>query len=279
MNVRRFETPVIPYDATRFHSTADFYDRFRTPYPPELIAGIAARIGLGPGDRVLDLGCGPGPLALAFARLGLEVTAMDPEPSMLEAAGAAARAAGVALTLVQGSSYDLAPERLAPQLGRFRAVVMGRAFHWMDRPATLAALDPLIEAGGAVVLAGDRQLHGRLDVAPLLDRLAERHAPERQADRLLRRGPDWPPHEAVLLASRFRWLERRARIVEREVSTEEVVGLALSRSVTSPAALGPARPAFEAELRAELAALSPQGRFAQVVEIGAVLAFRQAPAA
>ena len=38
---------------------------------------------------MLDLGCGTGMLAVGFARLGMAVTAMDPEPDMLAANGAA----------------------------------------------------------------------------------------------------------------------------------------------------------------------------------------------
>jgi len=263
---------IIPFDPNRFRSTVDFYGRYRTPYPPELIAAVARRIGLEPGDRLLDLGCGPGPLAIGFAALGLDVTAMDPEPSMLEAARLGAEAAGVRLTLVEGSSYDL-----SPALGRFRAVVMGRAFHWMDRTATLDALDRLIEPGGAVALLGDRRVHSSPDYHPLLDELARRHAPGRSADRATRRSPDWVPHEVVLLSSPFRWLERTGRILRRERGIDDVVGLALSRSVTSPAALGAAREAFEEELRAGLARLAPDGTFRDVTEVGAVIAFRDAP--
>ncbi|MBB3770731.1 SAM-dependent methyltransferase [Angulomicrobium tetraedrale] len=266
------EPEIIPFDPSRFRSTAAFYDRYRLPYPPELIACVALRLGLALGDRVLDLGCGPGPLAIAFAQRAYDVTAMDPEPSMLEAARLGAVAAEVRLTLIEGSSYDL-----SPALGRFRAVLMGRAFHWMDRVATLKALDALVEPEGAVVLMGDRRLHAVPDYHAVLDKLAEKHAPARYADRKLRRGPDWVPHEAVLLASPFAWLERTGRIVARERRIDEVVGLAFSRSLTSPAALGAARPAFEAELRTNLARLAPEGVFHDVVEVGAVMAFRQAP--
>lgn len=37
-----------------------------------------------PGMKILDIGCGPGNFSLAFARLGAEVTALDPAPKMLE---------------------------------------------------------------------------------------------------------------------------------------------------------------------------------------------------
>ena len=62
---------------------------------------------------------------------------------MLAAAEAAAKAAGVPLTLWQGGSYDLTPGH-GTLSGWSR---IGRAFHWMDRLATLAMLDRIIDAG------------------------------------------------------------------------------------------------------------------------------------
>jgi 2-polyprenyl-3-methyl-5-hydroxy-6-metoxy-1,4-benzoquinol methylase len=79
------------FDPHRFRSTVPFYAAHRVPYPQALIAFVAERCRLGRGSPVLDLGCGPGPLAVAFARLGCAVTAMDPSPDML---AAAARHAG-----------------------------------------------------------------------------------------------------------------------------------------------------------------------------------------
>ena len=262
---------IVPFEPRRFRSTVDYYGRYRVPYPDELIAGVAARVGLAAGEAVLDLGCGPGPLAVAFARLGARVTAMDPEPDMLAAAGEAAAQAGVHIERVQGSSYDLTPE-----LGRFRLVTMGRSFHWMDRAATLGTLDRLVLPGGAVALFRDRPVSSAPDWRPLLETLGERFSPERWADRQRRQKPDFPPHEAVLLHSPFSYLERVSRIVERRIDADAIVGRAYSMSVTSPEALGPAREAFEAALRDELARLAPDGTFTEIVEIDALLAFRDA---
>jgi predicted RNA methylase len=82
------------YEPRRFKSTVAWYGRYRLAYPDRLIARVAGLAGLEPGDAVLDLGAGTGMLAVPFARLGLAVTAMDPEPAMLAAAAAAAAAAG-----------------------------------------------------------------------------------------------------------------------------------------------------------------------------------------
>src|SRR5580704_3628268 len=95
------------YEPRRFKSASPFYERYRLGYPGRLIRRVIALAGLRSGDPVLDLGTGPGLLAVPFARAGMTVTAADPEPTMLEAAGAAAQAAGAELTLWQGGSYEL----------------------------------------------------------------------------------------------------------------------------------------------------------------------------
>lgn len=55
---------------------------------------IVAR--LGPGDRVLDVGCGTGSLALLMARKGCQVTGIDVSPAMLAQAQERLRVAGLA---------------------------------------------------------------------------------------------------------------------------------------------------------------------------------------
>ena len=259
----------IPFEARRFQSTAAYYLRYRVPYPDSLIARVAERSGLKSGDRVLDLGCGPGQLGIAFARLGATVTAMDPEPEMLAAAQDGAREAGVNVILRQDSSYDLGPE-----IGKLHLCVMGRSFHWMDRPATLSALDNLIEPGGAVVLFHDKNVLATPDWRSIIDRLTETFSPDRRADRLMRKSKQWAPHEAMLLNSPFRNLERIGIVRERILDIEDIVGRVYSMSSTSPQALGDKAGEFEAALRAELLQVAPDGRLSEIVESAGLLAFR-----
>ncbi len=125
-------------------------------------------MGLSAGERMLDLGCGPGQLGIAFARLTkAAVIGLDPEPEMLEAAEADAVAAGVDIALIRGSSYDL--DRTRP----LKMTVMGRSFHWMDRSATLKALDEITVADAAVVLFGDRHISSTPDWRQAVNTLAE----------------------------------------------------------------------------------------------------------
>jgi 2-polyprenyl-3-methyl-5-hydroxy-6-metoxy-1,4-benzoquinol methylase len=261
---------VVTFEPNRFRSTAAYYTRYRVPYPDELILRITERTGLKPGGRLLDLGCGPGQLGIAFARLsGANVTGMDPEPEMIATAAQDAGEAGVAITLRQGSSYDLGPD-----LGKLHLTVMGRSFHWMDRPTTLEVLDTLIEPGGAVVLFHDRHIASSPNWRAVLRQLTETFSPERHSEQMLRRGPDWLPHEAILLRSPFRKLERIGVLRERMLTIEDVIGRALSSSVTSPQALGERTAEFEEALRSELLRIAPDGPLTEIVEVNGLMAFR-----
>lgn len=259
----------VPFEPHRFRSTAPYYARHRVPYPEALVAFVADRCGLTRESRVLDLGCGPGQLAVGFARLGAAVTAMDSEPEMLVAAQEHAREAGVAVRIVEGSSYDL-----GAALGRFRLVAMGRSFHWMDRDATLVALDGLIERGGAVVLFGSRRIGtAGADWPALFERLSEEFAPARASERRQRKAKE-VPHEAILLRSAFSAIERYGVTVSRALGVDEIVGRAFSISATSPELLADQRSAFEDALREGLARLSPNGEFSETVQVTALIAKR-----
>jgi ubiquinone/menaquinone biosynthesis C-methylase UbiE len=66
--------------AATFRSATDMYGRFVGRYAPSLAAALIRTVGLEPGNRVLDVGCGPGGLATALAEVvGQEnVAAVDP---------------------------------------------------------------------------------------------------------------------------------------------------------------------------------------------------------
>jgi len=254
----------------RFQSTAPYYAQYRLGYPARLIGRVVALCGLAAGDPVLDLGCGPGLLALPFAQAGCRVTAVDPEPEMLQALQKAAESAHLAIDVRQGSSFAL-PGGIGP----FRAVVMGRAFHWMDRAATLALLDRLILPGGALVLFGDEHPDTAENLwRKALDAVAAKYGAEEEPHRRARHDPAYRNHESILLDSAFAVLESAGVIVERTLTADDIVGFAWSLSVTAPGKLGERAPAFEADLREALAALSPSGRFREIAELRALIARR-----
>jgi len=66
-------------------TTAALYGQFRPPYPPAFRA-VVGRLKLGERHALIDLGTGPGLIALGFAPYVGRVLGVDPEPAMLEVA-------------------------------------------------------------------------------------------------------------------------------------------------------------------------------------------------
>lgn len=250
-----------PFDPARYRSAAAHYEQGRVPYASALIRRVAEVTGLGSRHRVLDLGCGPGPLARGFASIAREVIAIDPAPEMLaEARALVGQAANI--RFLAGSSYDL-----DPALGPFQLAVMGRSFHWMDRVDTLKRLDSMIEPAGAVALFQDS--------APAIpanawqkvwQEIRENYEPNKG---LHERDSNWIRHEAILLDSPFARLERFGVIERRAIDVETLVQRALSMGSTSPAHLGENMAAMVAEIRAALADVNEE-----VVETSALVAWR-----
>ena len=259
----------VPHEPRRFASTVAYYERYRLAYPDRLIARVAALAGLKRGDPVLDLGAGTGMLAVGFARLGMAVTAMDPEPDMLAACKEAARAAGMTVTLRQGSSYDLTAE-----MGPFKLVTMGRSFHWMDRAATLQMLERIVTPDGGVALFHDAHppvaenawFKVMREVQDRFGRGDEAHIKERRGGH--------SRYEPFLLASRFTQLDGLSVTIRQTLTADDLVGRAFSMSTCSREKLGARAEEFAGALHAALRELSPDGTFAEVAELVALLARR-----
>jgi len=259
----------IPFEKHRFRSAAEHYRKGRPAYALGLFDRVAARIGLTSAHAVLDLGCGPGQLAMGFARFGGAVTAIDPEPEMLRIAAADAAEAGFAIRFIEGSSYDI-----GPSLGRFRLTAIGRAFHWMDRADTLQRLDGMIEADGALALFGDRhpELHENAWRA-VYNEVLDKYSAEDTA-RKQRKGAEWVEHESVLLASPFSQLERIGVIESRRTPVAHIEDRLLSLSSVSRDKIGARTDDMITELREKLAPHVSNGEITEVVESQALLAVR-----
>jgi len=73
--------------ASSFRISGETYDRFMGRYSARLAVPFADAAGIEPGQRVVDVGCGPGALTTELVRrLGAEnVAAVDPAPQFVDA--------------------------------------------------------------------------------------------------------------------------------------------------------------------------------------------------
>src|SRR5262245_18383532 len=112
-----------------FFGTADYYERYRPPYPQEVFDWVIAEHKLDGRGRLLDVGCGTGQVALPLSQWSEEVIAIDPEQRMLQIGDRTARQRNIAnvrfLTMrAEDVSNDMSPLRL---------VTFGASYHWTDR--------------------------------------------------------------------------------------------------------------------------------------------------
>jgi SAM-dependent methyltransferase len=251
----------------RFHRLAEVYARGRPPYPALLARRVAAFLGLDGSQDVLDLGTGPGFLALDFHPFARRVIAVDPEPEMLRVAAEIAHRKGSDIEFVQGSSATIGPD-----LGRFRAVTIGRAFHWMDRAVTLDSLNGIIEPGGAVVLFGDSYPAVPANAwHPKFKKILDAFAVDDPARDALTRGKD---HEAILLISAFSHLERVSVLERRTTPMDNMVDRALSFARAWDGRPGSRADQLGQEIRSALTPFLADGAVHEVIEGTALIARR-----
>jgi SAM-dependent methyltransferase len=252
----------------RFDSTVPYYARYREPYPASFFLELARREGLldaedrRTGARLIDIGCGPGSLAIGFAPYARECVGVDIETEMLAAARVEAARAAVHVDLIQARIEDLPRD-----IGCFQAVTIGRALHWFDRDEALAVLDRILAPRGWIAICGTRTLS------------AVARGWEGGKFHDVRRAWSSDPDESRyhinldewFRGSRFQKSEQVEVTVNHRVTIPDLIGRALSLSTTSPEVLGDRRPEFEAAMREALDPLSDDGAFdEQVTAIASV---------
>jgi len=258
-----------------FASTAPYYARYRPPYPDDFFKHVAERFGLDGSGRLLDVGCGTGQIAVPFAPYFAEVVGLDPDRAMLAEASRVAQEAGVHnARWIQGRDRDLV--ELAGEIGPVRLATFGRAFHWMERDATLRALDRMIEPGGGVVVCSDAER-----IWSFSDgwQRATQEVIRRWLGDVRRAGSGTynvrhRPFTETLEASAFSVVEVYSIEVERFPTLDDIIGYLYSTSFCSRHVLGEKQAAFEADLRETLLAINPDGRFSERLGFDAWLAMR-----
>jgi ubiquinone/menaquinone biosynthesis C-methylase UbiE len=241
------------FAADLYHGTAEYYDRYRLPYPDAMTQDLIARTGVCGQGRLLDLACGTGQLAFPLRRSFAEVWAVDREPDfaqLVQAKAGQLGAGNIRPVTADAETLDAAP-------GHFELAVIGSAFHRLDRDLVAARLLRWLQPGGYVALCwadtphlGDREWQQAL--AALLDRWqtalgATDRVPANWAGPQRRR-----PEARVLSEAGFETAGRREFAVEHRWSLPELAGYVRSTSFLPPPVLGDQGAAFDDDLAAAI---------------------------
>ena len=124
------------------------YDRFAR-YMEKDAEQFFRRLGVKPGTRLLDVGCGAGQIALIAARAGAQVTGCDIAANWLEKARARATAEGLTIIFEEGDA-----ESLPYSDAEFDTVVSLVGAMFAPRPDRVAAeLTRVCRPGGMIAMA------------------------------------------------------------------------------------------------------------------------------
>ena len=253
------------YRRDLYKGTAEYYDRFRPAYPAALFDDLRAGVPLHGDARVLDLACGPGPIALSLAPHVGEVWAVDQESEFIDFARQKSAALGLTnIDWVVATAEEVKLE------GAFDLVAIGNAFHRLDRDAVARRLAPHVRAGGCVALLwtrtpnrGDRPwqraleetLERWMNIVQSRDRVPAGW--EEQMDR--------DPSKDVLERVGFTYEGEFEFSVPERWSIESLAGFVYSTSFLNREALGNHADSFSADLRIRLLDICPDGVFEQDV--------------
>ncbi|MEL6583602.1 MAG: methyltransferase domain-containing protein [Pseudomonadota bacterium] len=106
----------------------------------DLGAGVVDLLAPQPGERILDLGCGDGPLSLEISQKGASVIGVDASTDMVRMACER----GVEAYVVDGHNLQFNQE--------FDAVFSNAALHWMTQPdAVISGVTRALKPGGRFV--------------------------------------------------------------------------------------------------------------------------------
>ena len=149
-------------------------------------------LSLPPGARVLDLGCGAGYTAVALARQGYRVDALDGAQTMLDMTASRAHAAGVMLTTSIGDAHELKFDQ-----GTFDLVVALGVIPWLHSPhKALSEMRRVLKPGGFLIVSTDNRWRLTNWFDPMSNPGLARYR-NRIASALRKRGwipmPDTPP--------------------------------------------------------------------------------------
>jgi SAM-dependent methyltransferase len=258
------------WDESLYAGSAAYYERGRMPYPIALAKALRGELSLDGSGRLIDVGCGPGSLALLLSEWFDDVVGVDADRDMLDAGRAAASRLGVGNVTWR----HLRAEALPDDLGTFRVATFAQSFHWMQRERVAAIVRDMLEPGGAWVHVNATTHRGGDD-----DALPEPAPPRTQIGELIRgylgaerragRGvlPAGTPsgEEQIMQRAGFEG-PTRLQVGGEQItlrSEDEIVASIFSLSSAAPHLFGERLGEFDEDLRTLLREASPSGRFAE----------------
>jgi len=137
-----------------FDTVAELYHAGRPPYPASVVDTVVHALGVVPGTRVLEIGCGTGRFSVELCRAGAELLAVELGPNL-------ARLAREHLAAYPGAHVVTAPFEDWPLPAEpFDGACAATAFHWLDAAAAFDKCAAALRPGGALAIVHAHHVRG-----------------------------------------------------------------------------------------------------------------------
>lgn len=247
-------------DAGLFNGTYEYYMKYRPGIPVKVADNILKGFNITQKDRILDIGCGTGQVALAMDGKCKEMVCLDPDPGMLKEAKKALKKPKSKVFWLNYGSADLG--QLKNELGLFKLATICRAFHWMNQEQVLNDLEGMIEQDGGIAIFGDGSIWtGKEEWQLAVKRVVQKYlGEERRAGKKKFKQPSetW---EEIISRSSFNYIRQQKVKIKRNWDVESIIGWLFSTSFASPNLFGDQLHKFKKEIETILLTFNPKGVF------------------
>lgn len=251
---------VFPPDA--FAGTSEAYLRYRPAYPETMLQDLRRRAGTTGRGTLLDVGCGPGRVAIPLAPYFHRVLAVDAEAEMTAVGRDEALRRGVGnIEWRTGRAEDLS---LSPDSVELMA--FGESFHRVDRPLMLERAGIWLAPGGSLVTMGcntvfQSEAPWHHVVCDVMRKWTGGWAgPKSRAE-----ARKFWTHDSLLLAGGFSEVSSHEFLIPHTWTVDEIVGYMDATSGASRRILGNRAEACHAELTRALLDWDSRGAYADTL--------------
>jgi len=267
MDTRLYVKPDFPDDA--FAGTAEYYAKYRVPYPKALLDDLIERAGITLGARLLDIACGPGRVAIPLASAFESVVAVDLESEMIEVGKKVANDQGVAhISWIVGRAKNLEIEPASVQL-----ITIGEAFHRLDQLRIATRALRWLSPGCCLVALGVNR--GTEPWRRIVQNIVHKwtfHDGKKGGSSVKQvPGSGQAHYERVLKDTGYKEVGTHTFVHSQDWTIESIIGYLYSTSFCSKRVLGANVELFEKDLYETLIAYDVSGVYQETMEFGYTL--------
>jgi ubiquinone/menaquinone biosynthesis C-methylase UbiE len=254
-----------------FNNTSKYYSRYRLGFPNDFLVLMLEDLGIKKFNRLLDVGCGTGQLSFPLSNYFKEVIAIDINEEMINE--------GIRVSKEKHISniefLTIPAENLTSKFGMFDLVVIGSAFHWMDRERVTSFIYNLLSTKGGLAIVDQgsiwtgKEIWQREVVNIIKKWLGE---DRRAGDSIFIESTK--RHEEIVREFPFIRICEGCYSYKHTWDIESIIGYLYSTSFCNRELLGDKVNYFESEIKNTLKELNHKEMFIQDVEINYIFAVK-----